>query len=165
MEASKNFPRRLIPIIVIGACAALIAGIFLGIGYLLRIFFIRFVCWIWRVDGVLLYSEHPAWKEWSEELANNSHLTPLVWNERKTWSVSPAILLLYATLRNHSSLKKDQSNPRKEMYPSAVIFGRSFFPTTIRFAHAWQRLFKGDDSTLKAQMILLRDKMDKVSSG
>ena len=119
--------------------------------------FVRFVCWVQGVRGILLYSQHPAWGAWSDELVKSHRLVPLIWDERKAWYLSPATLLLYTTVRSHSSLKKDQNNPRKDMYPSAVVFGRSFFPTTIRFAQAWQKKFKGDETVLKAQMALLRD--------
>ena len=159
MEEQKKLPPYLIPLIILGICFSVIVGIFLGIRYLVTTLFVRFVCWIQGVRGILLYSRHPAWAAWSGELVKSHRLVPLVWNERRAWYLSLATLLLYVTVRNHSSLKKDQSNPRKDMYPSAVIFGRSFFPTTVRFAQAWQRKFKGDETILEAQMALLRDRV------
>lgn len=159
MEEQKKIPSHLILVIILGICFSVIVGILLGIRYLLIVTFVRLVCWIQGVQGILLYSRHPAWEAWSEELIKSHRLVPLIWNERRAWYLSPATLLLYATVRSHSSLKKDQNNPRKDMYPSAVIFGRSFFPTTIRFAQAWQKKFKGDETILEAQMALLRDRL------
>lgn len=160
MKRQKKIPSHLIPLIILGICFSIVVGIFLGIRYLLIVIFVRFVCWVQGVQGILLYSRHPAWEAWSDELIKSHRLGALIWNERNAWYSSPATLLLYATVRSHSSLKKDQSNPRKEMYPSAVIFGRSFFPTTIRFAQAWQKKCKGDETVVKAQMALLRDHLE-----
>ena len=157
MEEQKKLPPHLIPLIVLAIYFSAIVGVFLGIRYLVITLFVRVVCWVQGVRGILLYSRHPAWVAWSNELTKSHRLVPLIWDERKAWYLSPATLLLYATVRSHSSLKKDQNNPRNDMYPSAVIFGRSFFPTTIRFAQAWQKKFKGDETVLKAQRNLLRD--------
>lgn len=160
MEGQKKLPPHLTALIILGIGFSVIVGIFLGIRYLVITLFVRFVCWVQGVHGILLYSRHPEWTAWSDELTKSHRLVPLIWDERKAWYLSPATLLLYATVRSHSSLKKDQNNPRKDMYPSAVVFGGSFFPTTIRFAQAWQKKFKGDETVLKAQMALLRDGLE-----
>ncbi|MEK7184229.1 MAG: hypothetical protein AAB701_01780 [Patescibacteria group bacterium] len=159
MSNTENKPSRFfyfwfVPLILLVAVVAIPFIILSMIARGFKELFVQFLVAIFwepiQINGVLLYSEHPEWHNWSLQLTRKHNLIPLNWNERKHWQPSLATLVLYTFGRSNRTLKNDQQNERRFFYPLAVMTKRALPPKRIYFAKAWQEKFKGMSNLLHA---------------